>query len=241
MSKVDYNIKLFDLIKDLTSITNQVVFEVGLDDDGNENDTIIVRRADAEATIAYMLSAPKECFDIKDSVAFYNYTDFYNYLKLIGTPDLGFAENNTLVLQGTNSKIEYVLSNPEGIKAGPKAINFKNPDIKFHLSSEDLDTIIKGISLIEPKKAKITSDGKTVSVKIFSNLQLHDNTFEKTFEVTEPTELDDPIEFVIFSSTFQNIPLKRDYNIEIQSRGFLKVSLIDDELSLGIFTGQVGS
>lgn len=231
MSKVDYNIKLFDIIKDLTSISNQVVFE-------KDGDNVIVRRADAEASIAYQLGASASCFDIKDSVAFYNYSDFYSYLKAIDSPDLSF-KNDILTIKSTGAKIEYILSDPESIKAGPKSINFKDADIKFVLSSDDLDQFAKMISLIEPKKAKITSDGKKVSIKIFSNLQLHDNTFEKTFDVVEPVELDEEIDFVIFSSTFSNIPLKRNYEIEIKKDGFLKISLVNEDLSLGIFTGKI--
>ncbi len=61
MAKVQYNSELFDLVKDLTSINTQVIFEK--DEEGN----VVVRRADSESTIAYELRAPREYFDFNEN------------------------------------------------------------------------------------------------------------------------------------------------------------------------------
>jgi len=43
----------------------------------------------------------------------------------------------------------------------------------------------------------------------------------------------------MFSETFMNLPSKRDYVIEIKNSGFIKISLVDDNIDLSIYTGKV--
>jgi len=233
MSNVQYKIELFDLLKDLTSINTQVVFEK--DDEGN----ILVRRSDSESTIAYQLKAPKEYFDFEsEQIAFYNYPEFYQYFKALGEPDLSINQKNITLKEGS-SKTSYLLSNPESIPSGPKSINFKDPDIRLQLTSEDLDELLKMIGLINGKKAQIIGDGKNITFKIFHTL--HDNTFEKTFAAENLSNFTDEIDFVMFSTTFSNLPSKRNYVIEIKSQGFIKISLVDENIKLDIYTGRVKS
>lgn len=231
MSKVQYNSELFDLLKDLTSINTQVIFEK--DSDGN----VLVRRADSESTIAYQLVAPKHYFDFQyDQIAFYNYPEFYNYFKALGEPEIDI-DQKSVILKSGSSKGSYLLSNPESIAAGPKSINFKDPDIRLRISSEELDELLKMIGLINSKKTQVFGDGKKITFKVFNNL--HDNTFEKSFDIENLTNFDDEIDFIMFSDTFKNLPAKRDYVIEVKSQGFVRISLVDDNVSLDIYTGRV--
>lgn len=233
MSKVDYNIELFNLVKDLASISNIVMFEK------DENNNVFVRRADSEGTIAYELKAPSNYFDFdKDmKIAFYSYLEFYQYLKAFGEPDILIEENNCITLKFERSKCDYGLNHPDSIPAGPKSINFKNPDVKVNLTSESLDEILKMIGLINAKKVDLKSvDGK-LTIKVFSGT--HFNTFEKIFDLEEISEEYDDFEFSMFADTFKDLPSKGNYVMEIKSQGYVKISLIDDNVSLDIYTGRV--
>ncbi len=231
MKAIEYKNELFDLVKDLTSINNQIIFE-------KSDDKVVICRADAESTIAYKLVAPKDCFAFdEEQVAFYNYMEFYQYFHAINAPEISIDGDIKMYIKSGSAKVEYLLSNPESIQPGPKTIKFKDPDIKFKLSSADHDELMKMINLIKPKKAQITSDNKTVKVKLFNNL--HDNTFEKTFTAEVLSKNEDEIDFVIFSETFENIPLKNDYDIEIKKEGFINISLINPNMTLNIYTGKV--
>lgn len=235
--KIEYSVELFDLIKDLTPITNSVIFQK------DEDENVVVCRSDSESTIVYRLVAPKNYFNFEDTIAFYDYNNYYQYLKAFKDPSLLMKDEKTILIRSNdgNATTEYLLSDPEAIKAGPKAINFKDANVKFNLSSYDLDQIIKMITLIDPKKAQITTDGNKVKVKIYSNMNLHENTFEKVFDIEEKNDLDDEIDFVIFSDTFQKIPLKKNYSVEIKKEGFVKISLINDNVNLDVYTGKVKS
>lgn len=232
MKKIDYKIELFDLLKDLTSINTQIVFE-------KEEDNIIVKRADSESTIAYKLSVSKDYFDFEDDqVAFYDYTNFYQYIKAFQNPEL-FIDQKNLVIKSNNSKVSYLLSNPESIPAGPKSINFTSPDIRFNLTSADLNELLQMIGLINAKKAQLIGNGEKITIKIFNSL--HENSFEKEFTVENLTKSNVDIDFVMFSDTFANLPGKRNYVVEIKSAGFTKISLEDKNIQLDIFTGRVKS
>lgn len=231
MAKVRYNSELFDLIKDLTAITTQVVFVK--DEDGK----VFVKRADSESTIAYTLKAPSEFFDFtEDEIAFYNYPEFYQYFKALGEPELSISQK-VVTLKVGSSKSSYLLSNPESIEPGPRSINFPGGDVKIRLTSENLDELLKMIGLINAKKAHVYGNGKKITIKVFNDL--HSNTFEKSFKVENLTEFDGEIDFVMFASTFINLPARRDYNIEIVSDGFIGIQLEDENIELNIYTGRV--
>lgn len=231
MKKVQYNSELFDLVKDLTSINTQVVFEK--DEEGN----VVVRRSDSESTIAYELRAPRDYFDFsEEQIAFYNYPEFFQYFRALGEPEISINQKS-MTLKERGSKTSYLLSNPESIEKGPKTINFSNPDVRIELSSDDLDEILKMIALINAKKVQVFGNGKKLTVKVYQNL--HDNTFEKTFKVENVGGLDEEIDFVMFAETFKNLPVKRNYIIEIKKQGFIRIALVDENIGLDIYTGKI--
>jgi len=232
MEKVNYNSELFDVLRDLVSISNSVIIK-------KENDQIVIRKADSDVTIVYSLKAPNEYFNFpsnNDDVTFYNYGEFYQYLKSFTNPDI-FIDNKKITLKENNSKIDYVLSNPESFeKKVPKEPNFGEADVSFNFSPADHDEIVKMITLIKPKKARISGNHEKINISIFN--QLHDNLFEKVFSVTN-AKGEQEIDFLVFTDTFLHIPPKREYTINIRSSGFLKVSLINNAMNLDIVTGKV--
>jgi len=232
MEKIKYNPELFDILRDLVSISNSVIIQKS---DGN----ISIKKTDSDVTIAYCLKAPANHFDFPDTnddVTFYNYGEFYQYFKSFDKPDI-FIDNAKITLKENNSKIDYVLSNPESFeKKIPKEPKFGEPDISFKLKPEDHDEIIKMITLIKPQKARIVGNSKKVSICIFN--KLHSNTWEKTFKV-EKANADQEVDFLIFSSTFLNVPPKREYSFNIKSQGFVKISLLNNDMNLDIITGKV--
>lgn len=237
MEQIKYNPELFDILRSLVSISNSVIIK-------KENNEIVIRKADADVTIAYNLIAPEDFFNFpvnNDDVTFYNYTEFYQYLKSFSNPEI-YIDNKKITLKENNSKIDYTLSNPESFdKKIPKSPNFGEADITFKLSHTDHDEIIKMITLIKPKRARIVGDSKKVTISIFN--QNHDNSFEKVFDVINAAESQE-VDFLIFSDTFNHIPTKRDYSMNIKSSGqaaYLKVSLLNSDMKLDIYTGKVKS
>lgn len=233
MSKViEYKKEFLDLIKDLTDINNKIRLQ-------KEGDKIVVRRADEEVTIAYMLDAPINYFNIEDELGFYNYTDFYGYLKALQDPKIKL-DNNKLILDTGSEKVDYILTNPDSTGKSPQDAEFTNVDFEFKLSVTDLDVIRNMIGQIKASRAKITTiDNNKVSIRIYNSL--HDNSLVKTFDIKNLSDFSENVEFTIFSDIFLQIPAKRDYVINVINRGFMKVSLQHEAINLNIFTGRVKS
>jgi hypothetical protein len=226
-----FNSEIFTLIKDLSAINNSIIFEK------NEG-KVLVTRSDSEKTIVYRLETPAEYFDFnKDEIAFYNYNEFYQFLTVFRGPTM-VLEGNKIVLSEGESKFNYIIQNPEAITSPrPKKPNFNSPDIEFDLDANTLDEISKMNALIKAKHAKIFGNGEIVNIRLFNNM--HDNSFDKKIPVKNLTNINEDFEFNIFTDIFTKIPLKRDYKVSIKKEGFVKMSLVDQNVSLDIYTAFI--
>ena len=79
---IEYKRELFDFVNDLTAINPSIAFERIFDESYNA-DRICVRKSDKNRSLVYTLSVPVEYFDIKETVAFYMYSNFYKFLTSI--------------------------------------------------------------------------------------------------------------------------------------------------------------
>ena len=233
IENIEYKRELFDFVNELTAINPSIAFERIHDETLNE-DRIVVRKSDKNKTLVYTLSVPAEYFDIKETVAFYAYSNFYKFLTSIKNVKLS-VKNNLMVLNGSGTKLNYILSDEEGIINGPKSIGFKDPAVRFTLTAEAIDEIVKLNSLVKGVKAKILCSGTTITVTIYTTDS--DNSFEKTFECERLTDYDEDIEFVIFSNRFEFLPSKRDYVVDITPNAWIRISLINEIFDFNMYTG----
>lgn len=226
---IKYKSEYFDLINDLTSINKSIIFD-------KKDDSVIVKRNDQEKTIAYILKAPAEYFDIDERIGFYDYVEFYRFFKTIDNPDI-IRNHNKLVLSKGDSKLNYKLSDTERMKTGPKKVNFTDVDFEFELDKESLNELLKIHTNIRSKAATFSCKGNKIIIKIFKDEE--DNSFKKIFEGKNLSNIEESIEFNIFSDLFEKLPSKKDYIVSIKAPGYLKISLKDEIMELNIFTGRI--
>ena len=230
---IDYKRELFEFVNELTTISPSIAFEK-VYDEKYQSDRIIINKSDKNRTLVYKLSVPVEYFDIDETVAFYAYGNFYKFLTTIKDVKLSI-DNNIMILNGSGVKLNYLLSDEEGIANGPKAIGFKDPDVRFTLTKEAIDEIVKLNSLVKGTKAKFLCSGDSISVLIYTTDS--DNSFEKIFECERLTDFDEDIEFVINSNRFEFLPSKRDYVVDITSNNSIRISLINEIIDFNMYTG----
>lgn len=231
---IQYNSEIFELVQSLVPINNSIIFEKSPD-----GEKVMVRRADSEMSVAYILDAPSTYFDFPvDKLAFYNYNEFYQFFGTYSEPKIDLNDIKVTLSEG-NAKTDYIISNPEMLPAGPKTINFKDPSISFKLTAEDIDKISKMNTLIKAKRARLIGNKDAITIKLFSSM--HDNAYENEWEVEALNDFDGEFDFVIFSELFVKLPPKKDYNVEIISTGWVRVSLVDETFNLDIYTGCVNS
>ncbi|MFA5484930.1 MAG: hypothetical protein WC260_01650 [Candidatus Pacearchaeota archaeon] len=226
MSKINYKSEFFSLLNDLTTINKSIII------DCDEN--ISIKRSDPDESIAYILEVSKDYFDLNtDKIAFYNYMEFYQFFNTMDSPDLSIKDNKIILTKG-KTKINYLLSNPESIKAGPRKINFSNVDFGFNLDTSTIDELNKMHSLIKAKRCVFTTDKDEITLKIFNNDK--DNSFEKVLPLDRISDCSDELDFKIFSETITKIPSKRNYRVSIKNPGYLEFALIDDDINLKIYS-----
>jgi len=99
--------------------------------------------------------------------------DLNNFLSVLSLhkeePVIDFDEANVLIsgLQG-RSKIKYRFCAPSMIVAAPdKNLELNNPEIKFDLSAEDFDWVLRAANVLSSPHVAVESDGSKVFVSAF--------------------------------------------------------------------------
>jgi hypothetical protein len=236
---INYNSKLFEVLKDLSKISSQMILK--LSDDGK----IGCKQSTPDSQIAFILSAPKTYFEIPADVAIYNYPEFYQFFSILDKPTI-IIENNKIIFSDAQSTIEYYFSNPESCSEGI-AVKWNNPTVSFDLSKDDLNSLIKASSIIstgKEKHAQISVDNNNqvkidlVDITINKAANQFNKSFSKIFQGTKITEeVFEPFNFMINAGVFVNSPL-RDYKVEIKkgkAGGYMRLYYIDSEVNVDIF------
>ncbi len=115
--------------------------------------------------------------------------DLNNFLSVLSLhkeePTIDFDENNVVIsgLQG-RSKIKYRFCAPNMIVAAPdKNLELSNPEIKFDLSAEDFDWILRAANVLSSPHIAVESDGKKIFVTAF-DVQ-NDSAHTESLEVSK--------------------------------------------------------
>jgi len=226
--KITYNREFLDFVNELTPINNSIAFEC-------VNDRIVVRKADKNRTLPYIISVPSSYLTIEDTLAFYKFDDFYKFLKSMKNADLTLEDPNIVISSGRRS-MDYRLSDPEGIINGPKSIDFDKWNAVFTISSEELQQIRTMISNVKASKALISVSDNTVTIDFYSSGQ--DNTGKTEIECERIGDSTDDFSFVINSDRFEYLPTKRDYTVRVSEEKFMNISLIHSEMEFNMYSGD---
>lgn len=112
--------------------------------------------------------------------------DLNNFLSVLSLhkdePVIDFDESNVLIsgLQG-RSKIKYRFCAPNMIVTAPdKNLELNNPEIKFDLSAEDFDWILRAANVLSSPHVAVESDGSKIFVTAFdaTNDSAHTESLE---------------------------------------------------------------
>jgi hypothetical protein len=109
--------------------------------------------------------------DIKEDIpADFGVYDLNNFLSVVSLhkddPSFEFDEKHVVIVGNKGrSKIKYRFCEPTMIVTPPeKALTMPDAEIKFELSAEDFDWILRAASVLSSPQIAIESDGNTISV-----------------------------------------------------------------------------
>jgi len=230
MDKIDYKIEYLDLIYELTTISEQIIFN-------KTDDSIINSRHDEGKTIAYHIEVPNTYFNIDKTIGIYDYKEFYRFIKTLDSPDI-IQNDNNLTLVKDKSKLVYTLSDTESLKPDTKKISWiEEYDCSFDLSKETLNELIKINNNMKSTITSITCSNDEINLKFMSKKgEDFNNSFDKKISLNG--EIETNFDFIISSDIFEKIP-KRDYVVNIKNPGHIKITLKDEFIKLNIFISRL--
>jgi hypothetical protein len=240
---LSYDRKLFDVVKSLSPINNSIVMVKG-------NDQIFIKHKQAESFIWMNLSAPAKSFEFpQEQLAFYNFDEFYQFVKLFDNPEIDIVDNK-IVISDKSSKTEYYLKDPracsEIIDMTKLYANWGSSDFSFMFTSKELESFGKASSLIssdKKRKARVYGNATVVNIDLVNmninpKQKAYDKTYSKSFTIQNLTGFSKEFNFTINADFLLNIP-KRDYLFEIKTIGQIKASFKDDPITVDLFTGKI--
>lgn len=229
---IQFNSNYIDLIKNLTSISPQIIFTKD-----EEQKKIIVNRTNKGRTIFFKVEVPESFLTFSgEKIAFYNFGEFYQLMNAFGTSKL-LQKENKIIIETPIGKIYYVLSAPETLAKSPSKVNLTNPDIVFNLSSETLGELKKINTLLNAKYANVSIVEKNITLKLFNST--HDNSFDKAFTPESFTEGVANFDFSVYSEIFSKIPSTVNYKVSVFNKGFMFFSFLEKDIDFLAITARV--
>ena len=226
-TKLEYDKEILSLINDLSTINPSIILE-------KNGDQILINRTNPATTIAYRLTTDASGLNFEgDEIAFHTYQEFYQLLTCFEDPSIK-QNDNKVIISEKNSKINYLLSDADTIKRGPKEFLFTDADIELELSSVDIKELVKMIGLLNSNKVILSCKSNKIDVCL-SNSD-HDNSFNKVYDATSE-EIED-FELVISTDIFTLSP-KGDYKISVKKEGIAKFELMHEKVKLDLYTAEI--
>lgn len=145
--------------------------------------------------------------------------DLNNFLTVLSMQkeeaEIEFGEKIANVsFMGGRSKISYRFCDPTMVVAPPeKPIAMPEPEIRFELSQDDLDWILRSAGVLGSPNVAVTSNGNKISVVTFD--ASNDAASTNTLEVSDGTG--DSFKMIFKTEALKMIP--GSYEVAISSRG----------------------
>ena len=165
--------KTLSLLKNFSTINQSILFK-----QGSKLRTIsVMKNILAEATVEEEL--PKD-FGI------YDLNQFLNGLGLHSNPELDFANDGHVVIKEGRMRSKYFFADPSVIITPPdKEITLPTEDVKFELSTQQLDKLLKAAGIYQLPDLAVIGEAGVVKLLVRDKKNDTSNTFAVTVGETD--------------------------------------------------------
>jgi hypothetical protein len=238
-SELQFNSTVLEVINTLTKINQSVII-------WRDEKDIRISMADGDRLIIYVMHVPHEYFDIDESIAFYNFSEFYQFYKSISDASLVVGEE-TILVGGSDSKLKYFLSPVEKINIAsddkpmsPKNISFSGHGYEFAMTKKNLMELKKTSAMLGVTNLNFSKTPGQSNVIIKAYNDSNDIDFEKCLPINQVTDKDDGFSFDIIADHIDRLPTVYDYTVSIKTNGGIKFTAImsDENITLDIITAR---
>lgn len=231
--EIVYNKEALNIISNLTSINQSIVFERHETDESK----IVSKGSDANKSIVYVFESPKEVFDFAgEDCSFYNFNEFYTLFNIFEKPIL-IQNDYEIVVSENRSKINYRLTDIELIKKSFNSVKFENPDVTFTMDSELIKKIktLAGGNNINAERIKFSVRDNILSYYLYNTK--HHNTYEANIDIENSNDVEFEIE--VDMRIWNKIP-QADYRVSLKEEGIIELEMIrEDSIVVKIYTADM--
>lgn len=158
---------------------------------------------------------------IPQDFGIYNLSEFLSVISLFKDgAELEFDSKNVAIKgMGGRSKIKYRFTDPSMIVAAPeKRPNLPSVDVKFSLTEEDFNWVIRTANVLGSPNVGIVSDGDVVSIMTFD--VSNDSSHENSVALSDVSAEGKSYKLIFRTENLKMIP--GNYSVEISSKGIAK-------------------
>lgn len=190
------------ILKNYSTINPSVLFKPG-----NVLSTMSTQKSIfAKATI-------KE--EVERQFGIYELNKFLGVLSMFKEPELRFFDSFLEVSSG-KQRVRYTYADPSLIITPPdKGFVVPIPEVEFDLTSDDLGSVIKALSIMSLPEISITGNGSDLEVQAVNSKNPSADVYSITVGTTEKT-------FQSYIKTENLKFLSKDYHVSVSSKGIVK-------------------
>lgn len=213
-----------DILQNFSKINPSIVVEPGSELETMSPDKSIL----AWSSIDEIFPQHFEIYDVKEFLRVLTSPAFVSITEDIRDAEIEFGEEYLTLVNGDfSSKYFYAA---EGIVVKPKKVGMPEPEIRFSLDKNKLNSVFSMASILEKDDLSITSDGETISVVVLDKK----NNTSNDFRVVVGAGNGDT--YTIYLKTENIKVLMGSYDVDISSKGISHFSNQEIDLEYWITT-----
>ena len=175
------------------------------------NPSVLFKPGNALATISpqrSIFAKAKIAEDVPQQFAIAELNKFLGVLSMFKDPELNFKENFVEVCSGSK-KVRYTYADVSAIITPPeKELKFPDTEVEFELKADDLNGVIKALSVLSLPELAITGDGQNVEIQAISSKNSTADNYSQVVATTDQ-------KFRVIVKTENLKFLNRDYKVAV--------------------------
>lgn len=187
---------------------------------GNINQGIYFKKGTTLKTVSAHKNILAETTITEDIPTDFGVYDLNNFLSVVSlhkdVPSFEFDSKHVVIVGNSGrSKIKYRFCEPTMIVVPPeKAITMPDPEIKFTLSAEDYNWVLRAAAVLSSPQIAVESDGTKINIVTLD--LLNDSAHTDSLEIGEGNG---DVYRMVFKTENINKLLEGSYDVSISSKG----------------------
>jgi len=218
MQKVKLSARTVQILKNFSSINPSLLFK-----EGNVITTISPSRT--------ILASARVNENFEADFAIYNLSRFLSVLSLFNDPELEIHDKYVTIMDG-KKKLNYMFADPSNIITPPeKTIDMPDPEISLSLPNEDLQNIMKALSVLQLPEIAFVGEENNASIQAIDSKGLVGDNCSVNLGSS-----DRDFKMIFKAENIKIIP--DDYKVHISSKKISKFVGSDTEYYIAVETNS---